>query len=201
MHYSPESQLPILVMEYLPHTLYQLLEKRQVKHHYSILLDIANGLDYLHQRHPPIIHRDLTARNVLLTVHYTAKISDLGMSKPLEKQRLTTNPGNFIIMPPEAHEHNPVYDHTIDIFSFGCLILHILTGQIPKPTKEFVPNPKDPESFVKVSEWDRRASYVEEATDHYLLDIAKHCLKDKPSERPNITHVVQKLQGQYYEHW
>ena len=65
MHYSPESQLPMLVMEYLPYTLCKLLEERQVKHHYSILLDVANGLDYLHQRHPPIIHRDLSANNVL----------------------------------------------------------------------------------------------------------------------------------------
>ena len=188
----------MLVMEYLPYTLCKLLEERQVKHHYSILLDVAKGLDYLHQRHPPIIHRDLTANNVLVTLHHMAKISDLGMSKPLRNQnKLTKAPGNPVIMPPEAFEDEPEYDHTIDIFSFGCLILHVLTGQFPKPTKEYVLNPKDPESFVKVSEWDRRASYAEEATDQYLLDIAKQCLKDEPSERPNITHVVQKLQGQY----
>ena len=192
----------MLVMEYLPYMLSKLLGERQVKHHYSILLDVAKGLDYLHQKEPLIVHRDLTASNVLLTVHYMAKISDLGMSKPLKKQnKLTKAPGNTVVMPPEALEDEPHYDHTIDIFSFGCLILHVLSGEVPKPTKDYVPNPNIPGSFFKVSEWDRRASYVEEATDHYLLDIAKHCLKDKPSERPNITHVVQKLQGQYYEHW
>ena len=187
----------MLVMEYLPYTLCKLLEERQVKHHYSILLDVANGLDYLHQRHPPIIHRDLSANNVLVTSYYMAKISDLGMSKPLQKQKkLTKAPGNPVIMPPEALKDEPDYNHTIDIFSFGCLILHVLTGQIPAPTPQYVRNPSDPKSFVQVSEWNRRASYAEEATDHYLLDIAKQCLKDEPSERPNITNVVQKLQGQ-----
>ena len=187
----------MLVMEYLPYMLCKFLEKRQVKHHYSILLDVAKGLDYLHKKKPPIVHRDLTASNVLLTVHYMAKISDLGMSKPLKKQKkLTKAPGNPVIMPPEALEDEPDYDHTIDIFSFGCLILHVLSGEVPTPTKDYVPNPKDPKSFVKVSEWDRRASYVKKAPDQYLLDIAKQCLKDEPSERPDITHVVQKLQGQ-----
>ena len=99
-------------------------------------------------------------------------------------------------MPPEALKDEPDYNHTIDIFSFGCLILHVLTGQIPEPTPQYVPKPNDPNSFSRVSEWNRRASYAEEATDHYLLDIAKQCLKDEPSERPNITNVVQKLQGQ-----
>ena len=131
-----------------------------------------------------------------------AKISDLGMSKPLKKQkRLTKAPGNPIIMPPEALEDEPHYDHTIDIFSFGCLILHVLTGQFPEPTPQYVRKPNDPDSFSRVSEWDRRASYVKKAPDQYLLDIAKQCLKDEPSERPDITHVVQELQGQYYEHW
>ena len=187
----------MLVMEHLPYTLYKLLEKRQVKHHYSILLDVANGLNYLHQRHPPIIHRDLTAKNVLVTSYNMAKISDLGMSKSVKKQHLTTMPGNANMMPPEALEHNPVYDHTLDIFSFGCLILHVLTGQIPVPTPQYVPKPNDPDSFSRVSEWDRRVNYVKQVSDDYLLAIAKQCLEDKPSERPNIANVVQKFQGQY----
>ena len=69
---SPDGNrdIPILVMELLPMSLTQYLEKydnipRSIKN--SILLDVSLGLLYLHNQSPPIAHRDLTANNVLLT--------------------------------------------------------------------------------------------------------------------------------------
>ena len=183
-------------MEYLPYSLSQLLERKVPLKADSILLDVANGLNYLHQKRPPIIHRDLSANNVLLTTEHKAKISDLGMSTLADamKKHLTTAPGNPYMMPPEALEHNPVYDHSLDVFSFGCLILHVLSGQIPVPTKEFLPKPSDPGSFVKVSEWDRRASYVQQVPhDNGLLSIAKQCLDDIPSTRPSMAEAIEKF--------
>ena len=183
-------------MEYLPYTLYQLLQKKVPLNADSILLDVANGLNYLHQKRPPIIHRDLSANNVLLTTGHKAKISDLGMSTLADavKKNLTTAPGNLYIMPPEALDHNPVYDNSLDVFSFGCLILHVLTGQFPVPNKEFVPKPNDPGSFVKVLEWDRRASYVQQVPhDNGLLSIAKQCLDDNPSTRPSMAEAIEKF--------
>ena len=185
-------------MEYLPYSLSQLLERKVPLNTVSILLDVASGLNYLHQKRPPIIHRDLSANNVLLTTEHKAKISDLGMSKLADanamKHKLTTTPGTTCMMPPEALDHNPVYDHTLDVFSFGCLILHVLSGQIPIPTKEFAPKPSDPGSFVKVSEWDRRASYIKQVPpDNGLLYLAKQCLGDNPSTRPSIAKIIEKL--------
>ena len=197
VHYPTGSQLPTLVMEYLPYSLSQLLERKVPLKADSILLDVANGLNYLHQKRPPIIHRDLSANNVLLTTEHKAKISDLGMSKldDAMKKHLTTAPGNPYMMPPEALEHNPVYDNSLDVFSFGCLILHVLSGQIPVPTKEFAPKPSDPGSFVKVSEWDRRASYIKQVPPNNdgLLYLAKQCLGDNPSTRPSIAKIIEKL--------
>ena len=43
----------------------------------SMLLDVSRGLWYLHAHHPPIVHRDLSPNNVLLTSQFVAKISDL----------------------------------------------------------------------------------------------------------------------------
>ena len=80
----PNSQLPLLVMEKLDGSLDDLLQS--VPHiplslKQSILEDVARGLLYLHTHNPPVIHRDLTTNNVLLTSSFVAKITDLGNSR------------------------------------------------------------------------------------------------------------------------
>ena len=62
----------------------------------SILVDVSRGLWYLHSRNPPIVHRDLSPNNVLLTGQFVAKISDLGVAKVIEadsKKTKTHAPG------------------------------------------------------------------------------------------------------------
>lgn len=49
----------------------------------SIMLDVAEGLAYLHQQNPPILHRDLASKNILLTKERQAKIADVGLAKML----------------------------------------------------------------------------------------------------------------------
>ena len=81
--FLPNCQFPVLVMERLEGSLDDLLEtipKIPWSLKYSILEDVAQGLLYLHKHDPQIIHRDLTARNVLLTSGFVAKITDLGNS-------------------------------------------------------------------------------------------------------------------------
>uniref|UniRef100_A0A1X7UBE9 Protein kinase domain-containing protein n=1 Tax=Amphimedon queenslandica TaxID=400682 RepID=A0A1X7UBE9_AMPQE len=207
VYYPPRSQLPMLVMEYLPLSLTQCLEREELplQMKYSILLDVAKGLCYLHGKRPPIVHRDLTANNVLLTSSYSAKISDLGVSRladTFKKHHLTTAPGNAIVMPPEALEDNPVYDHKLDVFSYGCLILHVLTGQFPEPTNQFVRIPGK-EHFRKVSEWDRRSSYIKNIPkETELLPLAKQCLNDASTGRPEMIESCQfigQVVSKYYD--
>ena len=198
VYYPPRSRLPMLIMEYLPFSLTQCLEKEELplQMKYSILLDIAKGVCYLHGKRPPIVHRDLTANNVLLTSSYTAKISDLGVSRladTFKKQQLTVAPGNAMVMPPEALVDDPVYDHKLDVFSYGCLILHVLIGQFPEPTDQFVPEPGSRrKSFAKVPEWDRRLRHIRQIPkENELLPLAKQCLDDDPTGRPEMIESYQ----------
>ncbi len=130
------SELPLLVMERLEMSVDDLLEcapyiPLAVK--ISILTDTGSGLVYLHSRGPPIVHRDLTARNILLTSSLTAKITDMGNSrmvtlKPTQlAQTLSKNPGTTVYMPPEALSESHRYGPSLDVFSFGHLALYILT--------------------------------------------------------------------------
>ncbi len=130
------SDLPLLVMERLEMSVDDLLESSPniplaVK--ISILTDTGSGLVYLHSRGPPIVHRDLSARNILLTSSLTAKITDMGNSrmvtlKPTQlAQTLSKNPGTTMYMPPEALSESHRYGPSLDVFSFGHLALYILT--------------------------------------------------------------------------
>ena len=90
----------------------------------SILGDICCGLYYLHNCTPnPVIHRDLTAKNVLLNAGLTAKITDFGNSRFVDSERMTPRPGTPIYLPENMGSD---YTSSIDVYSFGCLALFLL---------------------------------------------------------------------------
>ena len=130
--FLPDCELPILVMERLDCSLDDLVEtipniplvlKR------SVLEDVARGLTYLHNHRPQIIHRDLTAKNVLLSTSLVAKVTDFGNSRIVNLQpgqlarTLSRVPGTLLYMPPEALEASSRYGPSLDVFSFGHLAL------------------------------------------------------------------------------
>ena len=118
IYFEVDTNAPVLVMEFLPTTLTQCLDRYGVmpeEINYSILEDVAVGLRYLHDRQDPIIHRDLSANNVLLTGDMRAKISDLGVAKilntnPTRMFTMTKTPGTQCYMPPEAMVARPRYN-------------------------------------------------------------------------------------------
>ena len=153
----PGSDTPALVTELLLADLHSLLLPRtresgrpRVPRDFkrSILRDVARGLLFLHLQSPPIIHRDLTATNVLLNSAMVAKIADLGVARLIPEAagaHMTTRPGNAVYMPPEAEGSD--YDESLDIFSFGVLCLFTLTQTFPQPLP--VKYREDGESFSR----------------------------------------------------
>ena len=134
--FLPDSQLPLLVMEQLDMSLDDLLEHvpgLTLFLKLSFLENVCDGLDYLHSRQPQIIHRDLTATNVLLNSHFIAKISDMGNSRIVSMRpgqlvrTLSQLPGTLVYMPPEALSDDHRYGPSLDIFSYGHLALFTLT--------------------------------------------------------------------------
>ena len=137
--FLPQTRLPLLVMEKLETSLDNLLElvpNLPLPLKLSILENVATGLVYLHKKQPQIIHRDLTAKNVLLTSSLVAKITDMGNSRILDirpsqlARTLSKVPGTVVYMPPEALDESHRYGPSLDIFSFGHLILYTLTQVI-----------------------------------------------------------------------
>ena len=164
-----------------------------------ILYDVSEGLHYLHSQTPPLIHRDLTAPNVLLTEDLTAKIGDLGVSRyvdPSVATKLTTNPSNTYYMPPECQEQDPSYTTKLDIFSFGNLIIHTVIGDVPDVYRVPTNDPKIAQYIHegKVELMRRnRAVHKQMGDTHCLYSLVVRCLQDKPEQRPSVGEVRSSL--------
>ena len=199
MYYPGKDKLPVIVMEKMQWTLTDLVEKHSklsCNKAVIILNDVCLGLQYLHSRTPPIIHRDLTPNNILLCYHYRAKISDLGVARTLETTdtKLTDTPGTPVFMSPECLCDKPVYYLSLDVFSFGGIILYIATQKWPSPTSWVGFDPVTNEK-VSYSEVQRRQQYLDEMTGAYvdLKSLVISCLDDNPANRPSIVEAVTKI--------
>lgn len=205
LHQERDSDVPLLVMEYLPSALSDCIEQYGIMPEevcYSILHDVAVGMNFLHNRSPPIIHRDLTANNVLLTSSMCAKISDLGMAKILDlapahrAEKMTACPGTVSYMPPEAMVSSPVYDTKLDCFSYGVLMLHIFSGLWPIPKEYLQPDPSHPNRFCPLTEIQRREQYIKQlGSEHPFLTLIKQCLSNVSSDRPTMTKILSELRN------
>ena len=134
--FIPDCQLPLLLMERLEGNLDDLLEtvpNMPLLLKQSMLEDVVRGLIYMHQHDPQIVHRDLTAKNILLTSSFVAKITDFGNSRIVNlqpgqlAQTMSRLPGTPLYMPPEALTASSRYGPSLDVFSFGHLALFTLT--------------------------------------------------------------------------
>lgn len=199
---------PILVMERLDINLDDLLEQDHeisLSSKFKVLLDVAKGLEYLHNRNPPVIHRDLTTRNVLLNhTTFHAKIGDLGNSLLVDQKKFTRtlsrNPGTTVYMPPEATGYAPSYDATLDMFSFGQLSLHTIIHQFPGDLLPATVCDPETEKITGISELERRKEYIdlldaELDLDHPLNVFIRRCLSNLPNKRPQAREIIAAIEN------
>ena len=91
---------------------------------------ILNGLLYLHTRNPIVIHRDLKAENIFINGNNgQAKIGDLGLAAFKSREHMSSVLGTPEFMAPELYDEK--YDEKIDIYSFGMVVLEIVTKEYP----------------------------------------------------------------------
>ena len=142
----------------------------------AISLDVARGLNYLHLVQPdPIVHRDISSANVILDqvslVNWKAKLTDYG-SVNLLRQLRTENPGSPAYAAPEASSPR-LQSPKMDIYSFGALVLEMLTGRLPSP--------------------DDRPGLLRRVHHDHLLCLIRRCLSDNPEDRPSASDVIVEL--------
>ncbi|CAN6939039.1 unnamed protein product [Brassica oleracea var. botrytis] len=175
----------------------------------KIAVDIARGLEYLHEHcHPPVVHRDLKSSNILLDSHFNAKISDFGYAAVSMTQgknlKLNGTLGN------RASEYisflflcvftGKVTDKN-DVYSFGVILLELLLGK--KSVEK--PSTTEPESVVtwvpKLSDRANLPNILDPAIKgsmdlkhlYQVAAVAVLCVQPEPSYRPLITDVLHSL--------
>jgi len=177
-----------IVMELMDQTLGTFLAANEgllpVTKQVEICLKLANGLQFLHQHNPQILHRDLNANNVLMNkAGDIVKISDFGQSKfrPTSKEFLTTQqPGCVPYMPPEALVLEARFNSKGDVFSLGVLKLQIATQVAPTCGILHIGTPE-----IK-----RRKFELELLSeDHVLKPLILQCLEDDLQARPDAFSI------------
>ena len=205
IYHPPQQLFPVMIMELMDESLTTYAEKPNIsfKRRMSILDDVVEGLSYLHSRNPPVIHRDLSPNNILLKhlpLFPLAKIADLGVAKIVnvdERSSIsyqTKVQGTVDFMPLEAFGDKPKYGTSLDVFSYGGIMLYTVNGKWPRPTAlaDFDPVTRQVRGF---SEVERRQEYLDKMTGEaeVLRPLVEACLDNDPVKRPSILELSEKI--------
>ncbi|XP_024035629.1 MDIS1-interacting receptor like kinase 2-like [Citrus clementina] len=164
----------------------------------NVIKGVADALSYLHNDcFPPIVHRDISSKNVLLDLEYEAHVSDFGISKSLkpDSSNWTELAGTIGYVAPELAYTMKVTEKS-DVYSFGVLALEAIKGKHPRDfissicstssnldrTLDEILDPRLPAPSCNIR--DKLIS---------IMEVAISCLDENPDSRPTMQKVSQLL--------
>ncbi|KAF3444952.1 hypothetical protein FNV43_RR14645 [Rhamnella rubrinervis] len=164
-------------------------------------LDIARGMNYLHEHKPEaIIHRDLEPSNILRDDSGHLKVADFGVSKLLKVSKtvkedlpVTCRDTSWRYVAPEVYR-NEEYDTKVDVFSFALILQEMIEGCPPFSTK---PEREVPKAYVANERPPFRAP-----PKHYvygLKELIEECWSNEPFNRPTFRQIIKRLDDINYQ--
>ncbi|XVF27421.1 hypothetical protein REPUB_Repub14bG0105300 [Reevesia pubescens] len=194
-----QSSPMMIVTEYLPKGDLRAFLKRKgaLKPMTAVrfALDIARGMNYLHENKPaPIIHRDLEPSNILRDDSGHMKVADFGVSKLLtvkEDKPLTCVETSCRYVAPEVFK-NDDYDTKVDVFSFALILQEMIEGNPPFSTKQ---DNEVSEAYVSRERPPFKASA--KYYTHGLKELIEDCWNEKPAKRPTFRQIIAKLESMH----
>ncbi|XP_075110346.1 serine/threonine-protein kinase VIK-like isoform X4 [Nicotiana tabacum] len=159
-------------------------------------LDIARGMNYLHQHKPhAIIHRDLTPRNVLQDEAGHLKVTDFGLSKIAQQKdsygyKMTGGTGSYRYMAPEVYRRES-YGKSVDVFSFALIVHEMFQGG---------PSNREaaPETVAdKTAYEDYRPHLASYIFPEPVKTLLRECWHKNPDRRPSFQEIIERLEKIY----
>ncbi|XP_065771579.1 serine/threonine-protein kinase WNK3 [Muntiacus reevesi] len=144
---------------------------------------ILKGLQFLHTRTPPIIHRDLKCDNIFITGPTgSVKIGDLGLATLMRTSFAKSVIGTPEFMAPEMYEEH--YDESVDVYAFGMCMLEMATSEYPYSECQ-----NAAQIYRKVTSGIKPASF-DKVTDPEVKEIIEGCIRQNKSERLSIRDLL-----------
>ncbi|WZZ75905.1 hypothetical protein YC2023_087275 [Brassica napus] len=170
------------------HSSNQPLDK---KRRLRMALDVARGMNYLHRRNPPIVHRDLKSSNLLVDRNWNVKVGDFGLSKWKNATFLSTRSGKGTPqwMAPEVLRSEPS-NEKCDVFSFGVILWELMTTLIPWDRLNSI------QVVGVVGFMDRRLD-LPEGLNPRIASIIQDCWQTDPAKRPSFEEIISSMMGMF----
>lgn len=166
----------------------------------SIALGAARGIEYLHSQGPNVSHGNVKSSNILLTKTYDARVADFGLAGLVGPSSTPNRVAGY--RAPEVTDPRRV-SQKADVYSFGVLILELLTGKPPTHSllnEDGVDLPRWVQSTVR-EEWTSEVfdlellkyqSVHEEMVQ--LLQLGVDCAAPYPDSRPSMSEVTRRIE-------
>ncbi|MED6176900.1 hypothetical protein PIB30_092760 [Stylosanthes scabra] len=199
----------LLVYEYMPNGNLADMLKSSKKSlldwptRYKIAIDAAEGLSYLHHGIvPPIFHRDVKSNNILLDNEFGAKVADFGVAKVVREasqgaESMSVIAGSYGYIAPE-YAYTLRVNEKSDIYSFGVVILELVTGKPPihadygeNDLVKWVSCLLEQNGMDHVIDPSLDSKYREEISK--VLNVGLLCTSALPINRPAMWRVVKML--------
>ncbi|XP_022736186.1 MDIS1-interacting receptor like kinase 2-like [Durio zibethinus] len=165
----------------------------------QIIKGVAHALSYMHHDCvPPIIHRDISSKNVLLSSELEARVSDFGTARLLnpDSSNWTEVAGTYGYVAPEL-AYSMAVTEKCDVYSFGVLALEVLTGNHPGELISYLHSSPDQRIGLADVLDPRLSSPVEQQSEDglsFMLNLAILCFNPNPQSRPTMRSVSQQLE-------
>ncbi|KAK9268962.1 hypothetical protein L1049_000728 [Liquidambar formosana] len=163
-----------------------------------IALDVARGLEYLHDGAiPPVVHRDIKSSNILLDESMRARVADFGLSREEMVNKHASNiRGTFGYLDPE-YVSTRAFTKKSDVYSFGVLLFELIAGRNPQQgLMEYIElaamNTEGGVGWEEIVDSRLEGKFdVKELND--VAALAYKCINRAPRKRPSMRDIVQVL--------